>query len=137
MFSMRATRLTAAVVALVTAGMLAAAAPAVPVGAGAAPAPSGFRGEVTRGPTTPVCRVGIPCTAPAAGATLVFSHTGRALARVTADEQGRYRIELPAGYYTVGTGGSGRWAHRASPYRVKVRLAHVDRLDFFIDTGIR
>ena len=35
--------------------------------AGGGTATTGFRGYVRRGPTMPVCRVGVPCTAPARG----------------------------------------------------------------------
>ena len=43
---------------------------------------SGLHGVVMRGPTTPVCRVGVPCSEPAAGATIGFDRNGRRVALV-------------------------------------------------------
>jgi hypothetical protein len=57
--------------------------------------------------------------------------------QVKTDPQGRYRILLPAGVYTVAMPGRPRFGKNATPHRVRVREARVDRLDFYIDTGIR
>jgi hypothetical protein len=64
---------------------------------------SGFHGFVEKGPTTPVCRAGQPCTAPAQ-VTLVFRNmrTTRTF-RTRSNTQGAYRILLTPGYYTVTT----------------------------------
>jgi hypothetical protein len=99
---------------------------------------SGLQGLVTKGPTTPVCRVGRPCTAPAQ-VTLLFRRTlpvARTY-RARSGADGRYRIVLPPGFYTVSTVEKIGLARNIRPVRVHVRTAHVDRLDFSIDTGIR
>jgi hypothetical protein len=102
---------------------------------------SGLHGTVTKGPTTPVCRVGQPCTAPAQ-VTLLFRRTtatgasGRPFrARSTAD--GRYRIVLAPGYYTVSTVERIGITPNIRPRSVHVRAGHLDLLDFSIDTGLR
>ena len=94
---------------------------------------SGLFGVVTRGPTTPVCRVDEPCSAPYAHATLVFSRTG-ATRRVTTDVKGRYRIALPPG----------RWSLRVAnahfgwtPTAVTVPRGRYGRANVDVDTGIR
>jgi hypothetical protein len=96
---------------------------------------SGLFGVVMRGPITPVCRIGVPCDAPAAKIILTFRRPG--LVRTTrTDEQGRYRIVLPAGVYLVRT--SARPFGRVPrPANVHVRSGHLDKIDFTIDTGIR
>jgi hypothetical protein len=113
---------------------LAAVATAVVVGPGAVAMTSGLQGFVRVGPTMPVCKVGEPCSR-AVKTTLVFTRLGRRiLVRTGAD--GAYRALLPAGIYEVTTSpkiGLGV----IKPTRVKVRLGHVDHLDFFADTGIR
>jgi hypothetical protein len=110
-----------------TAG-LASAGPSRPVN-------SGFHGVVYRGPTSPVCRSSDPCEAPAAGVTLRFARSGGLTRSVTTTPDGSYRILLPAAIYQVTT--TARSPGKVpSPHRVKVRMAHVDRLDFHIDTGI-
>src|SRR5690242_18110908 len=80
---------------------LTAAAPGGSTAAGA-PVRSGLTGIVTRGPMTPVCRVDVPSDAPAAGFALVFARPGTGHpVRTRTDAQGRYRVALPAGIYTV------------------------------------
>ena len=110
---------------------LALAAPATP-----ATTPSGLRGIVMRGPISPVCRVGVPCDGPAAYVMLVFSQSGRVVARTTTGRNGGYRLTLRAGRYgvrtTTRTLGSG-----LSPRIVLVPRNRVARVDFEIDTGIR
>jgi Carboxypeptidase regulatory-like domain len=104
-------------------------------GASAASRASGLHGAVIRGPITPVCRVGVPCGAPAPYVTLTFSRAG--LARKTrTDQQGAYRIGLPPGIYSVRTS-SKPFGHTPHPATVHVRADRNDKIVFTIDTGIR
>ena len=68
-----------------------------------------LHGVVMRGPTMPVCQVGLPCSAPAPGAVLVFSRDGQIVAFVQRleNESGTLHISLerPPGAAPVsGTG---------------------------------
>jgi len=103
----------------------------------AAPGQSGLRGVVTRGPITPVCVAEAPCTAPAKNVTLLFSRGGHVAGRVTTDGQGRYRLGLPAGLYSVRRSTTGRIDNKLDPNRVRVVAGRFIRTDFSIDTGIR
>jgi hypothetical protein len=96
---------------------------------------SGLQGVVTKGPTTPVCRQGEPCSAPVQ-VTLVFHRAGQTF-RTRSAPNGRYRVLLRPGYYTVTTIERIGIGRVVTPRAVHVRKAHVDRLDFAIDTGIR
>jgi hypothetical protein len=96
---------------------------------------SGLHGVVTRGPITPVCRVGVPCDGPAPNVTLTFTRAGVAKA-VRTDQRGAYRIKLGAGIYTVRTS-SKPFGQIPRPANVHVRAHHWDTIDFAIDTGIR
>ena len=113
--------------ALLWAGLIAAG------GAAGSTVPSGLYGTVTRGPITPVCRVGVPCTAPAANTTLVFSRPGHPQVRVRTHQDGTYRIALPGGTYTVRVA----TARPLQPGKAWVRSGHYRHVDFSIDTGIR
>jgi hypothetical protein len=107
-------------------------------GAQSTPSASGLTGTVTRGPTTPVCRVGEPCDAPAANFVLVFTRMrGSIPVRARTDVDGRYRVRLAAGIYTVTSEVPVRIGRGIAPARVHVRAGHVDRIDFSVDTGIR
>lgn len=97
----------------------------------------GLHGIVTRGPITPVCMVGVPCSAPAVGAVLVFSRDGHTAARVHTGAGGRYSVHLAPGYYTVRVSPVPRIGFGIRPAQVHVRRNVDARLDFSIDTGIR
>jgi hypothetical protein len=112
---------------LIIAG-LALAAPA------AAQAPTGLFGNVTRGPISPVCRVGYPCDAPAKGATFLIQRNGHAT-WVHTSSTGHYRIRLKPGRYLVTTGNFGPGSIK--PSSVRVPASGYARVNFTIDTGIR
>jgi hypothetical protein len=94
-----------------------------------------LHGQVMRGPTKPVCRVGESCDAPAAGVRLSFSRAGKTTT-VVADAKGFYRVRLGAGSYTVRTN-QRPFGVTPQPERVRVTAGAVRRVDFHIDTGIR
>jgi hypothetical protein len=94
-----------------------------------------LHGHVMRGPVTPVCRVGVPCDAPAGHTTIFFTRLGRTASTAT-DANGYYRIRLKAGVYavkikrqTIGRG--------LEPHSARVVAGRDRRADFHIDTGIR
>src|SRR5437899_8471356 len=88
---------------------------------------SGLHGVVTRGPTTPVCRVGKPCSEPAVGAVLVFAHNGTVAARVRAGTGGRYAVSLQPGLYAVRVSPLQRIGD-LQPSRVRVRSGSSGRV---------
>jgi len=95
-----------------------------------------LHGIVMRGPTTPVCMTGKPCSEPAVGAVLAFSRSGRIAARVRVGQGGRYSVRLAAGTYSVRQAPSPKIGFGIRPDLVRVR-SFSTRADFFIDTGIR
>jgi len=99
---------------------------------------SGLHGIVLAGPTRPVCVEDEPCYKPVR-VTLVFSRlaTGKESARTRSGAAGRFRLELPAGYYGVRTVERIGIDRSIAPRRVHVRAGHFDRIVFRIDTGIR
>ena len=104
--------------------------------AAAATSPSGLRGVVLRGPVQPVCRVGVPCDAPAAGYVLVFSRSGTVVARTRTGTDGRYTIALRPGRYAVRTNRTG-FERAVRPAAITVPTGRFARVTFRIDTGIR
>ena len=107
---------------------LALAAPA------AAQAPSGLYGKVTRGPISPVCRVGYPCVEPAKNAKFLLQRNGKAT-WVHTTSTGTYRVRLAPGRYIVTTGNLGPGGIK--PSSVRVPASRYLRVNFAIDTGIR
>jgi len=92
-------------------------------------------GIVVRSPITPVCRVGVPCSAPDPGVVLRFARSG-VVTTTRSDAHGHYRVELPAGTYTVSTSQT-PFGKVPDPARVTVRAGRSETIDFTLDTGIR
>ena len=55
--------------------------------AGGGTATGGLKGRVMRGPTMPVCRVGVPCEEPARGVKLIFTRSGKVIGRASCRER--------------------------------------------------
>jgi hypothetical protein len=104
--------------------------------AGGGTSSAGLQGYVKRGPTMPVCRVGVPCTEPARGVKLIFSRSGKVAASAVTNKKGWYRVTLRAGRYTVRTNRRGPEA-MPQPRFANVPTSTVRRRDFTLDTGIR
>jgi len=69
---------------------------------------------------------------------IVLSQDGKKeITRITADEQGNYRIELPAGVYILDVQGRGRGHLRARPQPFAVVANQTVHADLDIDTGVR
>lgn len=94
-----------------------------------------IHGQVMRTPTSPVCRVGTPCSAPAKHVTLFFMLNGSTRATST-DTHGRYSIRLPPGVYAVKTN-QHPFGTIPQPRKVRVMAGQSRRTNFAIDTGIR
>lgn len=64
---------------------------------------SGMEGRVTIGPTCPAQEIGRECPGRPYAATLLIKDaaSGEVLHRIRSDEEGRFRLPLPAGSYVV------------------------------------
>jgi hypothetical protein len=111
----------------------AAAVAAVLAGTAGATARTGLHGTVVRGPTTPVCREGVPCHVAAAHVRLSFVAGGTAKT-VTTDGDGRYAVTLAPGTYAVRVAVA---FGRIRPASVVVRPGAPRVQNLVLDTGIR
>jgi hypothetical protein len=91
------------------------------------------KGLVVLSPSSPVCRIGSPCSKPLPHFPLVFARSGKTVARVKTDAHARYRVALVPGRYAVST--TRRGALR--PRRVRIRATASARVNFSFDAGIR
>ena len=112
------------------------AAVALTPASGSAGSPSGIAGVVTRGPAQPVCRVGVPCSEPAAAVAVVVTRGGAVVARAVTARDGRFRLRLRPGAYVVAV------ARRApigcsAPKAAVVRTGRFTLVRLMIDSGIR
>jgi hypothetical protein len=79
----------------------------------------------------------VPCSEPAPGAVLIFSHGGLVVARVRAGDRGRYAVRLRPGSYAVRLAGQPRLGMGLAPRQITLRAVVSARVNFSIDTGIR
>jgi hypothetical protein len=119
---------TALVVVLLAAGVV--------VSLAGAAAPAGIRGTLVRSPTTPVCREGQPCSAPASGYALLVTRRGRTIARTTTAKDGTFRVVLAPGRYVVQLGRAPAIGG-LPPRAVRVVRGRFTAVRLVIDTGIR
>jgi hypothetical protein len=69
---------------------------------------------------------------------IILSSDGKKeIARVTADENGNYRVALPSGNYVLDVQGRARGHVRAKPQPFTVASNQTVRVDIEIDTGVR
>jgi hypothetical protein len=96
---------------------------------------SGLRGVVRRAPISPVCIAEKPCSAPVKHAQLTFTR-GTVSRSVVTDADGRYRVLLAPGRYTVRIGATvARFGSK--PQTAVVTAGRITVRNFTIDTGIR
>jgi len=125
-------RLAAVRVLVIVSATLALA--SVFAGAASSRSPSGLRGVVMRGPTTPVCDTS--CEAPARGLVLQFRRDGKLEARVTTSRTGHYLVRLRPGTYAVTTPNL-RPREQLSPQLERVPRGRVGHVDLHLDTGLQ
>ena len=101
-------------------------------------AETGIEGVMTVGPIHggPV-RPGIPSTKPLANATFVVGNETGAVAEFTTDDQGRFRVSLAPGHYTVTKKDHQKGIGRYGPFNVDVTAGQMTKVEWHCDTGMR
>ncbi|MBI1893255.1 MAG: carboxypeptidase regulatory-like domain-containing protein [Candidatus Rokubacteria bacterium] len=97
---------------------------------------SAVEGKVSIRPVRPVERKGVPNQRPYQARITVLDPTGREVAAVDSDADGKFRIALPPGTYVLRPESSGLYP-RASEQRVEVGPNSVSRVEIVYDSGIR
>ena len=97
---------------------------------------SGIEGQVSIRPVRPVERKGVPNQRAYQARITVLDPTGREVAVVDSDAEGKFRIALPPGTYVLRPESPGLYP-RASEQRVEVGPNSVSRVEIVYDSGIR
>jgi len=95
---------------------------------------SGLEGTATKSPTTPVCRVGEPCSGPYAGPLEAVGPDGEAHA-FASNATGAFRVGLSPGHYTVRSPPGQTYPRCAA--EADVAAGAFTHVDIGCDTGIR
>jgi hypothetical protein len=100
---------------------------------------TGLKGNVWRGPVSPVCRIDTPCYVPYNG-RLIFTpfRLTVPVKAIRTTIKGLYTASLSPGRYRVTTRSGPKFVGRnVEPEVVLVPKAGTRRVDFVVDTGIR
>ena len=100
---------------------------------------TGIEGVITFSPTQPgPIRADAPSSKPLANTTFVVENgKGAEVASFTTDEQGRFRVPLAPGHYTVSRKGKKGGPGRFGPWDIDVRADQMTSVTWECDTGIR
>lgn len=98
---------------------------------------TGIEGMVTIGPTCPVERIDSPCPDRPYEATIaVLDGAGRPIAEARSGANGRFRVLVPPGTYTLRPRQSGTLPH-AADVTAAVAADHMTEVQVVFDSGIR
>jgi hypothetical protein len=100
---------------------------------------TGIEGVITFGPTQggPI-RADTPSSKPLANATFVVENEkGAKVASFTTDDQGRFRVPLTPGHYSVCKEGKKHGIGHYGPFDVDVVAGRMTNVQWECDTGIR
>src|SRR4051794_28108520 len=101
------------------------------------PSAATLTGRVTAGLTCPVERPDHPCPpAPVSATVQVKTSRGRVVASTNTDAEGRYRLRLRAGSYTL-VAVTPKRLPRCSPVNVTLKPNQIAHAAISCDTGIR
>jgi hypothetical protein len=100
---------------------------------------TGIEGVITFSPAQPgPISADAPSSQPLANTTFVVENEKKAeVASFTTDEQGRFRVALAPGHYTVSKKGIKGGVGRFGPFDVDVRADQMTKVTWDCDTGIR
>ncbi len=90
-------------------------------------------GPIHGGPS----RQGVPDSGPLANTEFVVEKENSTVASFKTDDQGRFRISLPSGHYTISRKGWNAKIGSYGPFEVDVAAGQIKRVQWNCDTGIR
>ena len=109
--------------------------------AGSTPVPdpgTGVEGVITMSPARPgPTLVDVPDSKPIPKTDFVVQNEKGMVATFTTDDEGRFRVSLPAGHYTVSMKGKKIGIGRDGPFDVDVAAGKMTKVHWDIDTGLR
>src|SRR5437660_10744861 len=86
-------------------------------------------GPVHGGPT----RIGVPDSRPLANATFIAQNEKGTATSFTTDDQGRFRLSLESGHYSVSLEGKKARIGRYGPFEVDVVAGHMTKVEWRCD----
>ena len=108
-------------------------------GSGAQPeAETGLEGEIRISPIRGgPDRIGVPNSKPLAHTVFVVKKEDQIIASFETDDQGRFRVSLPPGKYTVLKEGTKGRIGRYGPFEVEIVAGQIKKVQWEADSGLR
>jgi hypothetical protein len=99
---------------------------------------TGIEGVITLGPTHGgPARIGVPDSKPLANATFVVENEKGVVTSFATDDQGRFRISLTPGHYSVSARDKSPKIGRYGPFDVDVLAGQMTKVAWYCDSGMR
>ena len=99
---------------------------------------SGVEGVITMSPTRPgPLRRDDPVSKPLAGVGFVIEENDRRVATFTTDDQGRFKVLLKPGRYTVSRDGQKLPAGYFGPFDLEIQKGQLTKVEWNCDSGMR
>ena len=101
-------------------------------------AETGLEGVILAGPIhAGPSRQGVPDSGPLANTAFVVAKENSTVASFKTDDQGRFRISLPSGHYTISRKDWKASVGSYGPFEVDVAAGQIKRVQWNCDTGMR
>ena len=99
---------------------------------------TGLEGEIWIGPIRGgPHRIGVANSKPMANATFDVGQDEKIIASVDTDDQGRFRISLPPGKYSIFKKGAKGRIGRCGPFEVEIVAGQMKKMRWECDSGLR
>ena len=99
---------------------------------------TGIEGTITISPTHGgAIRVGEESSRPLANISFVVTKGAGAVSEFTTDGQGKFKVLLAPGHYTVARKGWQKGIGRYGPFEVDVATSQVTKVEWHCDSGMR
>ncbi len=99
---------------------------------------TGLEGVILAGPVRGgPAKQGVPDSRPLANTEFVVERENGTVATFMTDDQGRFRISLPPGHYSVSKKGPRAAIGSYGPFEVDIAAGQIKRVEWNCDTGIR
>jgi hypothetical protein len=99
---------------------------------------SGIEGTIAISPSHggPV-RADVPSSKPLAGATFTVTNDSGTATEFTTDDQGRFKVSVPSGHYTISLKGRKGGIGHFGPFEAEVTAGQTTKVDWVCDSGMR
>ncbi len=99
---------------------------------------TGIEGVIIVGPVHGgPARIGVPDSRPLANTTFIAQDQKGTATSFTTDDQGRFRVSLEPGHYSVSLKGKTGRIGRYGPFEIDVVAGQMTKVEWRCDTGIR